>query len=389
MDALARGLLEKLLTSGNRSAAGVRSRQPSLTASQLGAYRALPSFQKKRACEDTLLAARSVGAIEIIRDRDNPEDGFIERINLADVGALARFLGEIPLADQVAAADDALSGLTAAYPVVTDILQRWSQTGKVRGLGPRSLADWRDSAAVIDFARSRMEGGAISLPIREASAALFRDSKRIERLAAPVDVLLSGAIDSPPRPQREVWQEIGLFREEQPVLLAGKVVVVRERVTALLDAPYAAFPAATILQLATMPQMVLSIENLTTFHSEAKRRCDDSLLLLYTGGMPSPAWRAMYRRLLRSLPGILPVHHWGDVDEGGFRIASALAAEALNVGHQLRPWSMHPDDVPEDQRRDAADYTIERMQRFARQAGWETLADAIGQARFTVEQESL
>lgn len=159
--------------------------------------------------------------------------------------------------------------------------------------------------------------------------------------------------------------------------------------TALLDSPYAAFPATAVMRLVTLPQMVLSIENLTTFHSESKRRCDDTFLLIYTGGMPSPAWRAMYCRLLGELPDSVPVHHWGDVDEGGFRIASVLASDARAAGHQLKPWMMHPENVPKDKRHDATNSTIERMQHFANQAGWGGLADAIVQARFTIEQEGL
>ncbi len=43
-----------------------------------------------------------------------------------------------------------------------------------------------------------------------------------------------------------MWEELGLYREEHPVLLAGNVFIVRERVSACLDAPYTGLPAATI-----------------------------------------------------------------------------------------------------------------------------------------------
>ncbi|MDP3537949.1 MAG: DUF2220 family protein [Azonexus sp.] len=389
MDALAKRLLERLLAAGNKSEAGVRSRAPALTAHQLVPYRALRSAKEKSACEDAFIAARSAGAITIVLDRANREEGFFERIDLRDVAALAAFLGETPLTERVAEAERRLSVLDAEFPVVAEIVGKWRQAGKVRSVGPESYQDWLDAAAVIVFARNQAAGGVIAQPIREASAALFKDSKRIEYLAPQVDVLLSGATDTPPRPASEVWQEIGLFREEHPALLAGQVEVERERVTALLDAPYSGFPAATVRRLASIPQSVMSIENLTTFHSEAKRRCNESVLLLYTAGMPSPAWRAMYARLLMGLPADVPVYHWGDLDEGGFRIAAVLAKEAVATSHQLRPWAMHPGDIPEAKRCKAAPRTIERMQHFAALAGWESLADAIGAAGFTTEQEAL
>lgn len=231
-------------------------------------------------------------------------------------------------------------------------------------------------------------GGVTPAAIREASAALFQNSKRIEKLAAQVDVLLTGAIDTPPRDGRDVWQEIGLFREEQPTLMAGNVEIVRERVTAVLDAPYTGLPANAIQGLSGTPDAVMTIENLTTFHSEAKRCCNQSILLIYTGGMPSPAWREMYARILLGLPKSIPVYHWGDIDEGGFRIASVLAKVADISGHQLQPCRMSPDEIPQCARVQAKDTTVERMTKFAIQAGWVEIAQRIGEVRATVEQES-
>ena len=389
MDTLAKRLLERLLAAGNKSEAGVRSRAPALTAHHLAPYRALRLAREKDACEDTFIAARSAGAITIVHDRANRKYGFFERIDLVDVAALATFLGETPLTERVAKAEQHLSILESAFPVVKEIVGKWRLAGKVRGLGPESYQDWLDAASAIAFARAQAMVGMIAQPIREASATLFRQSKRIENLASQLDVLLSGATDAPPRSPSEVWQEIGLFREEHPALLAGRVEIKRDRVTALLDAPYAGFPATAVRRMASIPESIMSIENLTTFHSEAKRRCNEPILLLYTAGMPSPAWRAMYARLLKDLPSETPVFHWGDLDEGGFRIAAVLAIEAATAGHQLRPWAMQPGDIPESKRCKAAPRTIERMQHFATLAGWETLADAIGAAGFTTEQEAL
>ena len=134
---------------------------------------------------------------------------------------------------------------------------------------------------------------------------------------------------------------------------------------------------------------VITIENKTTFHSEAKRRQDDNVLLIYTAGMPSPAWRAMYGRLLESLPLTTPIYHWGDVDEGGFRIASTIAAVARGAGFSLQPYGMSPDDVPLDMRVRASARTLERIHHFACAAGWPELGQAIREAEFVAEQETL
>lgn len=97
----------------------------------------------------------------------------------------------------------------------------------------------------------------------------------------------------------------------------------------------------------------------------------------------------MYSRLLSSVPSSVPVYHWGDVDEGGFRIAATLAATAANANHRLLAHTMSPADVPPDMRKPASERTVARIQHYAERAGWAELGAAIAAAKFTVEQEAL
>jgi len=389
MDILARTSLERLLSAGEKSAAGKRSRQAALTKSDLAQYRKLTSLQKKEAFEATMRAARAEAAVDLIWEDGRSEIGFIERINLCDARRLAKFLGVVLAQDQVATAQGQLLPLEVRFPVIQEVLRRWSELRKTRGLGPNSVSDWLDAARTIEFCQQDTASQAISLPIREASARLFNDSKRIERLTGPLDVLLANSTEAEIREPSAVWQELGLFREEHPVRLAGDVMVERERVVARLDAPYMGLPANTVKRLADIPESLMTIENLTTFHSEARRRCNERVLLIYTAGMPSPAWRAMYIRILAELPAKVPVFHWGDIDEGGFRIAATLAQDARTVGRSIQPWSMHPDDVPTDLRSKATSRTLDRIRHFAIAAGWDALGESVAQAGFTVEQEGL
>jgi len=112
--------------------------------------------------------------------------------------------------------------------------------------------------------------------------------------------------------------------------------------------------------------------------------------------MPSPLWRSMYHRILKGLPDNIPIYHWGDIDEGGFRIAATIAADARNAGHLLKPWNMHPQDIteippqddPENPRRTVSQKTLEKMKHFADAAGWPEIGEEIMKAKLTVEQES-
>lgn len=388
MDARARQLLEKLLRDGDKLDAGVRSRAAALTASKLVPYRSERSLQAKEAFETTMQAAQAEGAVRLAWDDPRDRNGFISRVELIDPPALARFLGQRPLANILADARSQFATCVERFPVLDDVIQRWAQLRSVRTLAPGSVPDWLDAVKVIESTRGAPTD-AIAVPIREASYRLFKDSKRIEKLVAPVDTLLTGSVEAAPREPAAVWEELGLFREEHPALLAGNVIVRRKRVTACLDTPYGGLPAVSVLGLASRPRQVMTIENLTTFHSEAKRSAEDDALLIYTAGMPSPTWRAMYVRILTDVPAGTPILHWGDVDEGGFRIAAALAREAGVAGHALQPWKMHPSDVPEDIRRKATPYVLGRIRHFADAAGWSALGAAIVEAGFTLEQEGL
>lgn len=79
---IAEDLLAKLLDAGDKHAAGARARAPALTAMHLKPYRELRSWHQKQECDETFLAARDAGAVTLQRDKLNPKDGLIERIDL-------------------------------------------------------------------------------------------------------------------------------------------------------------------------------------------------------------------------------------------------------------------------------------------------------------------
>ncbi|MDA8416694.1 MAG: DUF2220 family protein [Betaproteobacteria bacterium] len=389
MDVRARQLLEKLLRAYEKAEAGVRKRRPAITRSQLMDYHSERSLIAKESFEATMGDAKAQRAISLSWD-GKPGEGFIDRIDLVDAGVLASFLNVIPLAEVLAQTRIVFKPYLSDFPVLDSVINKWTQLRTVRSLEPDSTQDWLDSIRTIQYCRkATISGGIISVPLREASYQIFKDAKRVERLTGPLDVLLTDSVEARPREPRDVLQELGLFREEHPARLAGNVIIVRTRVTSHLDAPYTGLPPPSVERLGSIPEFVMSIENQTTFHSEARQRCDDPVLLLYTAGMPSPAWRAMYARLIAGLPDGIPVYHWGDVDEGGFRIAATLAKDAQAYGISLKPWKMSPDDVPENLRRPASPATCNRMRVFAEAAGWAELGAKIEEAKFTIEQEGL
>jgi hypothetical protein len=327
LDSLAKKALERLLKLADRHQAGITARAPMLTASALRDYLGLRRLKEKEDFEAAMLYCQAEGAILIHRPRNNPQ-GLIERIELVNGIRLAQLLGEVPHVERVERARQLLLELLDEFPVLHEVLAKWALMKHVRGCQPEDALDWVCACRVIAYCRDQVALGHAETPVRDASARLFKASKRIEALIPQLDVLLCGNTAGQARPDSEVMQELGLFREEQPARLAGNIVIRRDRGEFPLDRPYCALPPSTVLGVGgpvsggSVPRMVLSIENLTTFHVTARKMSETDTLVLYTAGMPSPAWRAMYVRLLSSLPPDVPVFHWGDIDEGGFRIAA-------------------------------------------------------------------
>lgn len=234
---VARGLLGKLLRAGEKQSAGVSTRRPALTAAALKPYHDLRSLAEKEDFEAVLKAARAAGAVTLSWPPDAGERGFVQRVDLIDTNKLAACLGIDTLASKLSKAEALLGGLLEQFPVLGEILAAWGRLANVRGLSPDDALDFADAARTIQYMQDTRDSRPIDQPIREVSARLFRDSKRIERLTGPLTVLLSGDLQPERREPSEVWREIGLFREEQPVRLAGDMVVACSRVTTRLDAP--------------------------------------------------------------------------------------------------------------------------------------------------------
>lgn len=393
MEDLAKELLGKLLRSAEKSRAGVRSRAPALTKQHLAPYLATRSLTQKEAFDAVMLSVRAEGCISVTWDSGentprSPEE-MIQRVDLVDAERLAQVLGRPMHAEILKQAELELATYVESFPVLQEVFRRWKELRQARGYGPDEASSWKEAIRVIEWAQSNQTSDGGILPIREASARIFKDSKRIEKLAPLIDVLLSGDLSASARTPDEILKEIGLFREEQPMRLAGSVLLERSRVSAILDEPYVALPAGTIIGVVGVLGCVITIENLTTFHSEARRRCKENVLLIYTGGMPSPLWRQVYLRVLASLAPTIDLYHWGDVDEGGFRIAALIAHDAASVGRQVQPWRMHPDEVPLSSRRPATESVSRRMSLYAAKAGWNAIAEAVLVSQFTVEQEAL
>lgn len=351
-------------------------------------YLALGTLDELERFHAQVALAEREGAIVSIRDRKAGDGSRLLRLQVADLSRLAAHLGVRLLDELCAAAALELDTWQQRFPVLAEVLDAWQQGRKLLG-GPDAAADLAAAARLV-AARAGDPGHERIL--RRESARLFGDSKRIEQLTPWLDVLLTGELASTGRSHEELWAELGLRRQPQPLLLSGTGMVELESGTAPLLHPYLGLPLESVRRVTADVGYVLTIENLASFHDAAATNQAGTGLLIYTGGMPSPAWRAAYQRILSDQPETVPVYHWGDIDEGGFRIAATLGRTAAAVGRVLRPWRMSPGTLPEPVLRQAPPPrpgVLAAMCRWAERVGWPEIAAELSAHPIQLEQEHL
>jgi len=393
-------------------------------------YLALEGVADFESFHARIALAERAGAVTVQRDRHRDDGERLLRLSVRDLPALARDLcielssarvaraeallkRWLPPATHGASGDRSEEVLPAepcrdswpeataphacdagdaapVFPILAEVLSLWRAGRKLRGHGPEAAADLADAVHAVATLQGDARGERI---LRKASAELFGNSKRLEALGAWLDLLVTGELMPSGLEDEQVWAALGLRREPQPLLLAGQGrVELDDGSCHALPRRWLGFPMDAVRGIATDAHVLLSIENLASFHEAAALRGDAPVLLLYTGGMPSPAWRVAYARLLAGLPADARLYHWGDIDRGGFRIAAKLAGTARQCKRMLRPWLMAPDQLPAGVVAAAGrppEAVLDSMCDWARRSGWDDVAGLLRHTPLLLEQERL
>lgn len=390
---LAREFLTKLfikaendISKGNTGETSLR-----LTPAKCPGYFAMRSLDDARNFRVTLTLAERKGAIRIEpSEHAYPRD--VHAISVQSLEILAAYL-DLPVRSSMAAAAAVrLEPFAGEFPILSVILERWKQGKKVRGdeATVASVVDLTDAISVIRCRRDVVE----EEMIRRVSIKLFNNSKRIEGLAKWLDVLLSNDLSPSGLESRDIYSLLGLQKAPPLFLIAGTVVVVSGESRAPGLRPYSGYPPTAIarFEFAAAPTTILTIENLQTFYEfalAATKRSD--VTVVYTGGMPSPAWRAAFSKILVAAPRMSRVYHFGDLDVGGLRISKVIARTAAEVGFRLLPWLMTPQEFLSSgaRTRQASNSQVDEMGALCRDIGWEEIASQVEATRLLAEQEAL
>lgn len=336
---LSRSTLDQLLVRGERAAqsASTRTIRASFIATK-SPYWAL-TLDDRVLLHERMRAAERAGAVRLEWSRQGGDERPLDAVVLVSLRQLAVHLGRPTVADQLDAAERVLAPWAASGLPIPTLLATWRALRTVRGMGPEAAQDFADAARLVSHLRGQPAEDRI---LRQVSVELFANSKRIEALQRHVDVLTVEDGQAPVRHAEEVFARIGLRKEPQPFLISGQGHLLLRGEACPIVRPYVGVSPSAVVGYAGVPAWVLTIENLTTFHVAALTlgtRTDG--VIVYTGGMPSPAWCRAYGALRNALPPTSVPYHWGDIDEGGFRIALVIA-QAYTGAVPLQPWLMDP-----------------------------------------------
>ena len=342
------------------------------------------SYEQRQHCHMRLVAAEQAGAVRLTWSRQGGEDRPLEQVRLQDVDRLASFLGTATASRAVEAARDILAPWLEASARAAELLEAWACLKQPRGFGTDSARDFADALRVLD-ALGRQSGE--DQTVRVLSRHLFQDTKRIEALSRHIDLLTAEHLSAAARQQEEVFGALGLLKEPQPFLVAGTgTLILQGSRECPIAWPFVGVSNRHVARYAGTPAWVLSIENLTTFHLASQHADAAAGLLVFTGGMPSPSWCRAYAAILESIPESIPVYHWGDIDQGGFRIAAHIAGRCIRR-HAFHPWLMDAAELDQAACSDATEAIRAGMARHARNAGWEALSQRMPPR--TLEQEGI
>lgn len=385
----ANSILGKLLRRAENALAKDASRAISLRLSDKSVpeYWRLQRHKDKLECNAVLRAAEKQGGIKIEWDKRADENSQVERVLLLDENLLASYLGVVPRWLLIEQASREFASNLDRYPLLEQVLENWRHGSQVRNSKPGDFEVWISAIRVIDYCRNKAGD---DIPIRRLSASLFSNSKRLETLVPYIDSLIQNDLSASIREAEEVFSELGLVKFQPTLLLAGDLAVLYGQQETRVLRPYIGLAPKEIKAIKGEVSFsyLLTVENLTTFHELVSQR-PQGAIVFYTGGMPSPSWKRVYKLLLQELPSSTPVYHWGDIDGGGFRIANHLAMCCSEMDFDLRLHCMTASLLPADTAiaRDLLLTERTQIQNICERWSWGNEKDGLGTV--AIEQEAL
>lgn len=215
------------------------------------------------------------------------------------------------------------------HDIVTEVCAAWQVGKKPYSTGPEQVRKMLDAFTFIAW-YEKQGNGCVNTDIRTLSAKLYGPTKQLENVIGLIASLYKTRLTpeiSECKPA-EIMAYLGVSRFPPNIQAKGPLVI-HQKYSGQLDIsmswPSASCPPDAIekIDVTKIPTYLLCIENKTTFERYT-REINDNGLVVYTNGFPSRSWIRAFKLIETQLPRQVPIYHWGDVDEGGYKILAFL-----------------------------------------------------------------
>lgn len=272
----------------------------------------------------------------------------VQFIELLDADALAEEIGYRRLGNRFEQAksqvESQLEDSVHFKVIKADLLSKWQSTGKFEGFTVDEPQELIDAVKAADAMLALLDTDTGEIDERHFSTKVFNDSKKLKSLQGKIARVIRLKDNEIPDEleHAEVFQLFGVVPMKHPIYVAGPVTLSADNEkTVSADFPpcIGIWPDhVTAIESDAFVSVVTSIENFATYmrYVEHEKRPDE--VVLYTAGIPSPAFRSFYKLLTIAFPEV-PLRHWGDIDVGGFTILHILERTASRPvsGYRMSP----------------------------------------------------
>jgi len=342
------------------------------TRASMPEYYQLDRFADREDYHGRLQAFINVKAVAADWDHSSGDRGQLSRVTLISPAAASELLGmDLPWEVAASAIENLNAVATPKSSPVDNIIEGWQHGKSPGGVAAENSEQFIDALRVIEASRS-MRAYENDILLRRLSVQLFGDSKRIEALARPLTFILN---DDQTFDGESVFASLGLVKHPQPMLISGpsSCAVKLENQAIPLARPYLGLRPDVIIgieQNGNPVNRIMTVENLASFNEAAQDGSNpDDLLLIYVAGNPTPSLLDAYARIICSITP-KSLMHWGDIDVGGFRIASRLSDKAKLNGFNLDLWNMNSAQVVSDKAERPNDSKIDEVLKICQRHNW-------------------
>jgi len=256
----------------------------------------------------------------------------LKRISVEDTRALLDYCDISIQNDEILNAITQLYSLDIHLPnwcktTISDISDAWLAGKTAFGCGVSSLNKLIEALTFVSWYFTQKITP--QKDMRTISVLLYSDSKKLESLLSIIARIVAPntpkAIQS--KKPKEIMEYWGISKF--PPSFKCKASIEVHTLRGILDTstawPYLEIPPDGIVDFTSSqnPDYILFIENKTTFERYS-REIDDKGWIFYTNGFPSRRWQDLFKSIVDLVPKATPVYHWGDLDEGGYRILTFM-----------------------------------------------------------------